>query len=337
MKAKRKTDIFLSAAGITLLAAGAVFLLFVGGALGAIGAAVCFLPAIPLLLFCFYSKNRGSLRVFAPIFLWPMLAAFAVGFVWPFLQGLYLSFFRFKTLRFTAFTGFDNYRAALSDPSFLYSFGFTLLFSAVSVAVINVAAFTVALALTRGLSGGTFFRTVFFMPNLIGGIVLGYIWKLILDGVLALRFSSSLALEAKYGFWGLVIVFAWQQIGYMMIIYIAGLQNVPHQFIEAARIDGANSFQILRHITIPTVMPSITICTFLSLTGAFKLFDQNLALTAGQPFGKTEMLALNIYNSFYSSTTNMGVGQAKAVIFFLAVVIIALSQLYLTGRREGTR
>ena len=281
------------------------------------------------------AKRRKGLSRFAPIFLFPMVAAFAVGFVWPFLQGIYLSFFRFKTLRFTEFTGLDNYLAALGDADFLYSFGFTLLFCLVSVVLINLAAFAIAFALTRGLIGGTFFRTVFFMPNLIGGIVLGYIWKLIIDGVLTATVGSSLALEAKYGFWGLVAVFAWQQIGYMMIIYIAGLQNVPHEYIEAARIDGANGRQILRHITVPTVMPSITICTFLSLTGAFKLFDQNLALTAGQPFGKTEMLALNIYNSFYSNVTNMGVGQAKAVIFFIAVVAIALSQLYLTSRREN--
>lgn len=268
------------------------------------------------------------------IFLLPMLAAFCIGFVWPFFWGIYLSFFRFKTLRFTEFVGFENYKAAFSDSSFLHSFLFTLLFTVISVAAINLIAFFVAAVLTKGIYGSTLFRTVFFMPNLIGGIVLGYIFKLILDGALALWFDSSLALNATYGFWGLVILMCWQQVGYMMIIYIAGLQNVPTELTEAAKIDGASGARILRHITLPCIMPSITICIFLTLTNSFKLFDQNLALTAGQPFHKTEMLALNIYNSFYSSSTNMGVGQAKAVIFFITVVIIALSQLYITRSRE---
>lgn len=277
--------------------------------------------------------GRG-MRRYSPIFLLPTVAAFAIGFVWPFLQGIYLSFFRFKTLRFTEFVGFDNFKSAFADSSFLYSFLFTTAFTVVSVVAINLIAFAVASALTRGIRGSNLLRTVFFMPNLIGGIVLGYIWKIILDGIIMRWFGSSLVLDAKYGFWGLVILLCWQQVGYMMIIYIAGLMSVPQTFVEAAKIDGADRWQILRHITIPSVMPSITICTFLTLTNSFKLFDQNLALTAGQPFHKTEMLALNIYNAFYGSTTNMGVGQAKAVLFFIIVVVIALSQLYLTRRKE---
>lgn len=279
--------------------------------------------------------QKRVMRRFAPIFLLPMTAAFVIGFVWPFLQGLYLSFFRFKTLRNITFTGFDNYVAAFSDGQFFSSFIFTAVFTVTTVILINLIAFGVALALTRGIAGSTFFRTVFFMPNLIGGIVLGYIWKVILDGV-AYRFAgTTLALNSRFGFWGLVILTCWQQIGYMMIIYIAGLQNVPASYVEAAKIDGAGSFSLLRHIILPAVMPSITICTFLTLTNSFKLFDQNLALTAGDPARKTEMMALNIYKSFYESTTNMGVGQAKAVIFFIIVVVIALTQLYLTSRRES--
>lgn len=289
---------------------------------------------VSALLLGYYKRHKGTVRAFGPIFLLPMTAAFLIGFIWPFLWGLYLSLFRFKTLSFTEFVGFENYKTALTDPSFLYSFFFTVLFTVVSVLLINLLAFSVALALTKGIWGFTFFRTVFFMPNLIGGIVLGYIWKLILDGIIMRLFQSSLALNETFGFWGLVILLCWQQIGYMMIIYIAGLQNVPIAYTEAAKIDGADGFQILRHITIPSIMPSITICTFLSLTNSFKLFDQNLALTAGQPFHKTEMLALNIYNSFYSNVTNMGVGQAKAVIFFVVVVVIALTQLFLSKRKE---
>ncbi len=279
------------------------------------------------------SQLRATKR-YGILFLFPTTATFIIGFVWPFIWGIYLSFFRFRTLRFTKFVGFENFSSALSDSAFFRSLLFTTGFTIVSVLVINVAAFFIAFSLTKNIRGANTFRTVFFMPNLIGGIVLGYIWKIILDAVITEYLGSALALNATYGFWGLVILVAWQQIGYMMIIYIAGLQNIPGEYIEAAKIDGANSWQLLRHITIPSVMPSITICTFLTLTNGFKLFDQNLALTNGKPFGETEMVALNIYKSFYESTTNMGVGQAKAVIFFIIVVVIALGQLYFTRRKE---
>lgn len=279
-------------------------------------------------------QQKRALRRYSPIFLLPTVLAFLIGFVWPFAQGLYLSFFRFKTLRNITFTGFNNYIAAFRDEQFFRSFLFTAAFTVVTVLLINIIAFAIALVLTKGIAGSTLFRTVFFMPNLIGGIVLGYIWKVILDGVIYRFWSTTLALNSTFGFWGLVILLCWQQIGYMMIIYIAGLQNVPTSYVEAAKIDGASHFQLLRHITIPSVMPSITICTFLTLTNSFKLFDQNLALTNGDPAHETEMLALNIYKSFYESTTNMGVGQAKAVLFFIAVVVIALGQLYFTSRKE---
>ncbi len=279
-------------------------------------------------------SQRRAIAKYAPIFLLPTVVAFIIGFVWPFIWGIYLSFFRFRTLSKTTFNGIKNYLSAFNDKTFLSSFTFTIIFTLVSVLLINLIAFSVAFFLTRGIKGSTIFRTIFFMPNLIGGIVLGYLWKIILDAVIIRYFNSALALNSTYGFWGLIILVCWQQIGYMMIIYIAGLQNVPTEYVEAAKIDGANAWQLLRNITIPAVMPSITICTFLTLTNGFKLFDQNLALTAGKPYNETEMLALNIYNSFYESTTNMGVGQAKAVIFFVVVVAIALSQLYLTRSRE---
>ncbi len=281
--------------------------------------------------------NTNQLRAtkrYAPIFLFPTVIAFIIGFVWPFIWGIYLSFFRFRTLSKTTFVGFDNYIKAFSDANYVSSFIFTLAFTIVSVLAINLLAFAIAFFLTKGIKGSNIFRTVFFIPNLIGGIVLGYLWKIILDGIIMKFLDSALSLNATYGFWGLIILVSWQQIGYMMIIYIAGLQNVPNEQIEAAKIDGAGGFQLLKNITLPAVMPSITICMFLTLTNGFKLFDQNLALTAGKPYNKTEMLALNIYNSFYESTTNMGVGQAKAVIFFIIVVIISLSQLYFTRSKE---
>jgi len=283
--------------------------------------------------------QRRAMRKFGFLFILPTFIAFCIGFVYPFLWGIKLSFFKFKTIRFQEFVGLKNYVNALKDSSFFTAFKFTLGYTVVTVLLINIIAFVIALALTRGIKGGTAFRTIFFMPNLIGGIVLGYIWKIILDGIIGKLWGSALVLDSKFGFWGLVILLCWQQIGYMMIIYIAGLQNVPGDFIEAAKIDGASDSQILTKITIPSIMPTITICTFLTLTNSFKLFDQNLALTNGLPYvgttATTQMLALNIYSSFYENLTSLGVGQAKAVIFFILVGIISITQLKFSKKMEG--
>ncbi len=286
---------------------------------------------------------RRPIRRQSWFFLLPMVAAFCIGFVWPFLHGMFLSFCKFKTTSNWQWVGFSNYVKAFADESFRYSFGFTALFAVVSVILINVLAFVVAYALTQGIKGTNIFRTVFFMPNLIGGIVLGYIWSMIFDGILG-AYGTSILLNKTWGFWGLIILMCWQQVGYMMIIYVAGLQAVPEDMIEAAKIDGANAFQTLFKITIPNVMPSITICTFLSLTNGFKLFDQNLALTGGLPYiinpdgssvHTTEMLALNIYNTFYGqASTSRGVAQAKAVMFFILVACIGLIQLKSTRDKE---
>ena len=292
-----------------------------------------------------YKKSffKNPLRRWGWLFLGPISVAFVIGFVWPFIQGIYLSFCDFKLIKDAHFVGFKNYIKAVTDTSFMHSFWYTALFAIVSLVLINVLAFAVAYALTQGIKGSNLFRTVFFMPNLIGGIVLGYIWSMIFDGILS-QFGTSILMETKFGFWGLIILMCWQQIGYMMIIYIAGLQSVPEDMLEAAKIDGASKWQTLFKVTIPNVMPSITICTFLSLTNGFKLFDQNLALTGGQPFAiqpdgssikTTEMLALNIFNTFYgSSSASQGVAQAKAVLFFVLVAAIGLIQLSYTRKKE---
>lgn len=271
-----------------------------------------------------------------PIFVLPTLAAFTIGFIWPFIWGVYLSFQRFTTVSKATFVGLQNYISVFQDSSFLHAFGFTTAFTIVSTVIINVCAFAIALALTRGIRGTNLFRTVYFMPNLIGGILLGYIWQILLNGVLANLEKPLLALDSTAGFWGLIILMCWQQIGYMMIIYVAGLQGVPGDLIEAARIDGASDRAILFKIKLPMVMPSVTICTFLTLTNSFKLFDQNVALTAGEPANMSEMLALNIYNTFYgrSGAQWKGIGQAKAVVFFLIVVVISLIQLKMTRSKE---
>ncbi len=276
---------------------------------------------------------QKTLKRYFPIFVLPTLIAFSFAFIIPFVMGVYLSFCKFKTITNAQFVGLGNYIKIFADKDFVNAFGFTLKFSVVSIVTINVFAFILALALTRKIKGTNLFRTVFFMPNLIGGIILGYIWKQMINAVL-LKYETTLVANPTYGFWGLVILMNWQMIGYMMIIYVAGLQNVPTDLIEAAQIDGATSLQTLFKVKIPMVMPSITICLFLTVSNSFKLFDQNLALTAGAPSKKTAMLALDIYNTFYGRNGYEGVGQAKAVLFFIVVAVIALGQLVLTRRKE---
>ena len=276
---------------------------------------------------------QKTLKRYFPIFVLPTLIAFSFAFIIPFVMGVYLSFCKFKTITNAQFVGLENYIKIFADKDFVNAFGFTLKFSVVSIITINVFAFILALALTRKIKGTNLFRTVFFMPNLIGGIILGYIWQQMINAVL-LKYETTLVANPTYGFWGLVILMNWRMIGYMMIIYVAGLQNVPTDLIEAAQIDGATSLQTLFKVKIPMVMPSITICLFLTVSNSFKLFDQNLALTAGAPSKKTAMLALDIYNTFYGRNGYEGVGQAKAVLFFIVVAVIALGQLVLTRRKE---
>ncbi len=275
-----------------------------------------------------------AMKKYGAVFLLPTSVAFLISFLVPFLLGIYLSFTEFTTVNNARFVGLRNYIKVLSGGSdFLRSLGFTVLFTAVSLITVNLIAFFLAVLLTKNLRFRNFFRTIFFMPNLVGGIVLGYIWQLILNGILS-GLGVDITYSATYGFWGLVAVMNWQMIGYMMIIYIAGLQNIPEEMHEVAAIDGASAWQSLRHVTLPLVMPSITICSFLTLTNSFKLFDQNYALTGGAPAGETEMLALNIFRTFYGNVGSEGVGQAKAVLFFLLTGIIAAVQLYLTRKRE---
>ena len=284
---------------------------------------------------------RRPMQKWGWLFLLPTFAAFIIGFIWPFVQGIYLSFCEFHVPADAEFIGVENYKKVFSDAGFMNAFTNTALFAVVSIILINVIAFMIAYALTQKMRGSNLFRTVFFMPNLIGGVVLGYIWSLIFDGVLA-AYSTYLTANSTYGFWGLVILVAWQQIGYMMIIYIAGLQSVPEDMLEAAKIDGASGSQTLFKVIIPNVMPSITICTFLTLTNSFKLFDQNMALTGGEPslmlngakINTTELLALNIFSTYNIKWTYHGVAQAKAVIFFLLVAVLAIAQQTLTSKKE---
>ena len=276
-----------------------------------------------------------TLRKYWPIFVLPTMLAFLIGFLIPFVMGLYLSFCEFTTVADANFVGLANYIKIFTDPTsnFAHSLWITSLFTIVNVILINVVGFTVALLLVRGFRGTNVFRTVFFMPNLIGGIVLGWVWNLLLSGILA-NFGRTLVYSESYGFWGLTVLMLWQQAGYMMIIYIAGLQSIPDDMIEAAGIDGATPLQTLFRIKIPMVMPSITICTFLTLTNSFKLFDQNLALLSAESSGRLTLLALDIYETFYGRTGWEGAGQAKAVVFTIIVAVIALAQMRLTNDKE---
>lgn len=275
-----------------------------------------------------------SLKQWGLVFTGSTLLAFLIAFLAPFAIGIYLSFTKFTTITNATFVGIENYQKAFEErQGFLQALGFTVLVTIIAIVTVNVFAFAIAYLLTRKLRGTNFFRTVFFMPNLIGGIVLGYTWQTIINAILR-NFDTTLVSDPKYGLFGLILLLNWQQVGYMMVIYIAGLQSVPPELIEAAEIDGAGKWQVMRNVTIPMVMPSITICTFLTLSNSFKLFDQNLALTNGAPLNQTEMVALNIVNTFFGRIGFEGVGQAKAVMFFLLVTIIAYIQLRATRSRE---
>lgn len=274
-----------------------------------------------------------DIKKYFPIFVLPTLISFVIVFFIPFLQGVFLSFTDFQTVNNYKYVGLSNYIKAFSNKDFINALWFTCKFTIVSVVTVNFFAFVIALLLTRKIKGQNIFRTMFFMPNLIGGIVLGYIWLLILNGLL-LPYNKTILSSATFGFWGLVILTNWQLIGYMMVIYIAGIQNIPGELIEAAEMDGAKPFEILKNVTIPLVMPSITICLFLTFSNSFKMFDQNLALTAGEPKKSTTMLALDIFKTFYDKPGSEGVGQAKAVLFFILVAVLAITQLVISRRKE---
>lgn len=281
---------------------------------------------------------QKSIRKYWWLFVLPTMVAFAIGFIVPFVYGVFLSFCKFTTVTDWKWVGFKNYTRIFVvngelDGTFLHSLWYTTLFTVVTMLVINIVAFAIAMALTKGIRGTNLFRTAFFLPNLIGGIVLSYIWLMIFNSILA-KHSMTIVSTQWTAFWGLVAVVCWQQIGYMMIIYVAGIQNIPGDLLEAAKIDGANGWQLLRYVTVPMLRSTITVCTFLTLTNGFKLFDQNLALTGGNPGKNSELLALNIYNTMYGTTGWQGVGQAKAVIFFILVAVIALIQNKMSRSKE---
>ncbi|WP_026673936.1 carbohydrate ABC transporter permease [Alkalihalobacterium bogoriense] len=282
-------------------------------------------------------RNRGMWYWF---FLSPVLLALTVVVIFPLLYGFYYSFTNWNGITSTEFVGLSNYIKLFSDSNFINSLWFTTKFSVVSVLLINVVGLSLALLVTQKLRSSNVLRTIFFMPNLIGGLILGFIWQFIFIrvfdsvgfalGIVGLQGWLS---TPTTGFWGLVILMVWQMSGYIMIIYIAYLQGVPQELIEAAEIDGANSFQRFFHVTFPLVAPAFTISMFLTLSNAFKLYDQNLSLTGGGPYNSTQMVAMEIFNTAFSAN-QMAYAQAKAVIFFIIVAAISLTQVYYNKKRE---
>lgn len=281
-----------------------------------------------------------SLQAF---FVGPATLAFAVIVLLPFLMSIYYSFTEWNGVSSDMkWVGIANYTTILTeDDAFLHSFGFTARFTVASVVLTNVLGFLLALLLTQALKTRNVLRTIFFMPNVIGGLLLGFIWQFIfVKGFATIGELTGIGFfqlpwlgDAATGFWGLIIVSVWQSAGYLMIIYIAALSNVPKDVIEAARIDGATPLQMLRHITVPLIMPAVTVCLFLAISWAFKMFDLNMSLTKGGPFGSTESIAMNIYQDAFRNN-QLGLGSAKSVIFFAAVALVTLIQVSFTKKRE---
>ncbi|MBU5294610.1 sugar ABC transporter permease [Anaerosalibacter bizertensis] len=276
------------------------------------------------------------------IFVGPVLLAFIIVVIVPMITGIYYSFTDWNGIGNDAnWVGLKNYTKIFTeDKDFLNAFLFTAKFALVSLITINVIGFGLALLMTKGLKLTNFFRSIFFMPNMIGGLILGFVWQFIftkgfdsLGKLLNWSFLRGWLADPTTGFWGLVILMSWQMSGYMMVIYIAAIENIPESSLEAAKIDGANAWQRLRYIIMPLVAPAFTVGLFLTLSNSFKLYDQNLSLTAGGPHNSTQMLAMNIYNTAFKFN-KLGLAQAKAVIFLITVAVITLTQIYYSKRRE---
>ncbi|WP_431090718.1 carbohydrate ABC transporter permease [Paenibacillus sp. 8b26] len=277
------------------------------------------------------------------IFVGPSTLFFVIIIVIPFMLGMYYSFTEWNGVANQAkWVGLDNFsHILLDDDKFRTAFWFTVRFTVIGVVAANMIGFLLAYFLTKPLKTKNVLRTIFFMPNVIGGLLLGFIWQFIfVKGFAAIGESTSLSFfnlpwlgDEITAFWGIVIVFIWQTAGYLMVIYISSLTNVPRDMLEAAEIDGASRMQILRSIILPLIMPAVTVCLFLAISWSFKMFDLNLSLTKGGPFGSTESVALNIYNEAFVNN-RYGLGTAKALIFFIIVALVTSLQVRLTKSRE---
>lgn len=279
------------------------------------------------------------------LFLFPLLFTFAITVIIPMFVGVFYSFTNWNGVTYTEFVGFANYVNMFKQPAFMWSLFITFLFVVFNMVLVNLVAFLLALLCTTSIKGVGFFRAAYFLPNLIGGIVLGYVWQFIFNNVLTvmLRSPNSVLADTKTAFLAIIVVYVWQYAGYIMLIYVTGLTTVPKDVLEAAAIDGANAVTTLFQIKIPMIASTFTICTFLTLTSAFKQFDVNLALTNGVGsvsdfFGAyitngTQMLALNIYNTAYA-TNQYGFAQAKAILFFIILACVSMVQVRISNSKE---
>ncbi|MNH74830.1 Inner membrane ABC transporter permease protein YcjO [compost metagenome] len=284
-------------------------------------------------------RKKSSSWLYQLIFVGPSALFFFLIVAVPFFLGLYYSFTSWNGIsRHVTWVGLNNYiHIFTKDPDFLNSFWFTVKFTVLGVILTNVLGFVLAYLLTKPLATRNVMRTVFFMPHVIGGLLLGFIWQFIFvrgfQSIGGPFFSLPWLGTEATSFWAIVIVFIWQNSGYLMVIYISSLGAIPRSLIEAAKVDGASRKQVLRHIILPLVMPGVTVCLFLAISWSFKLFDLNLSLTKGGPFKSTESVALNIYNEAFN-ISRFGMGSAKAIIFFIIVAIISILQVRATKSRE---
>ncbi len=288
-------------------------------------------------------KKKGNLNIWYWIFILPMFSVFTLVVLVPFAVGIGYSFLKWDGLPLNpkTFVGLDNYLALFSDERFIASALHTIIFTIAAVLIINLLGLTFALMVTAKLRIKNIARSMLFMPYLIGGLILGYIWRFIFnDGFSAI--GEVIGLEMIFFNWlidpdfallSMVVVATWQMAGYIMIIYITGIQSIPEEALEAARVDGADFWQMLFRIKLPLLMPSFTICLFMSLSNCFKIFDVNLSLTGGGPNNATELFAMNIFNEIFS-LQNFGYGQAKAIAFFVIVATVTLIQVSITKKKE---
>ncbi len=277
------------------------------------------------------------------LFLFPLLFTFAVTVIIPLILGIGYSFTDWTGIRFTKVVGLANYQAMFKDPAFIWSVLITFVFVIINVVMINLVGFLLALLCTVKMRGVAFFRAAYFLPNLIGGIVLGYIWQFVFNNVLMNYMKFSMLSQTKTAMLAIIVVYLWQSGGYIMLIYVTGLTQIPGDVLEAAQIDGATALQTLFKVKLPMIASIITICTFLTLTSAFKQFDVNMALTNGTGSvadfmgsylsNGTQMLALNIYNTAIAKN-NFALAQAKAILFFIILAVISLIQVRISNSRE---
>ena len=333
---------------LAMLALGAILTIYalildLTGATGELRGYILILGVVLLILGVFKMPHKKHTKIVNMVFLFPMVFTFAVTVIIPFILGIIYSFTDWNGIQVTRFVGFENYITMFQQSDYVYSFVITLIYTVINMVLVNVVGFALALVCSSKMKGTSFFRSAYFLPNLIGGLVLGYVWQFIFNKVFTTIFAGSLSMltDANLALLAILIVNTWQYAGYIMLIYLTGLQTVPKDVLEASGVDGASAFTTLFKIKIPMIANTFTVCIFLTLVNSFKQFDLNLAITNGAPsrimgtkiIQATELLALNIYNTAIGKN-NYALGQTKAVVFFIILAIVSLTQVAISKKRE---